>query len=393
MIERASVLAVGASVATAALVSQLRADGFEGRIVVVDRDPDMPYDRPPLSKDFLAADTTRPEAPWWNTECNHIVGTVEALHAGAKVATIRLPGGSHLELAAEHVVVASGSEPVVLPDQPEGVAVLRTAADARALRASATPGRHIIILGAGTVGTELASSLAAAGAGVTIVDLADRPLDRFFAGHLGDHVAAWIRGGGVRLRLNARVTAIRKDGSRWAVDTDQETLRADMVVSAIGTRPAVGWLSDSGLALGDGVLCDADGQALTTAGQPAPGVHAIGDVANWEEPDGERRRHEDWTSAQRQGRHVARRLRGLDPLADPHAVRDYFWSNQFGRRVQVLGTPARDGILTQQVEDAERNAAFYTVQRGDETVAWISINRPREFALAMRQSAVVATSR
>lgn len=398
MIERTSVLAVGASVATAALVSQLRTDGFDGRIIVVDRDPDMPYDRPPLSKDFLTSDAERPEAPWWSSECDHVVGTVEALHAGAKVATISLGDGSLMEVAADHVVIASGSEPVSLPGQPDGVAVLRTATDARAIREVAAPGKRIVILGAGTVGTELASSLTAAGADVSLVDMADRPLDRFLAGHLGKEAAAWIREAGVRLLLGQPVTAIDRSDEGWSVDVGGQVLQADMVVSAIGTRPAVGWLVDSGLLLENGVLCDADGQAITAAGDPAPGLFAIGDVANWMGSDGIHRRREDWTSAQRQGRHVARRLLGREPVVAADAERDYFWSNQFGRRIQVLGRPLRDGALVRQVEDPERKAAFFTVDHEDlangatSTVAWISINRPREFALAMRQSAAAASA-
>lgn len=391
MIERASVLAVGASVATAALVSQLRAEGCDGRILVVDGDPDMPYDRPPLSKDFLTAAGDRPEAPWWDAECDHQVGMVEALHAGARVATVRRRDGSLIEVAADHIVVATGSEPVRLPGQPAGVASLRTAADARALRESARAGRAVVVLGAGTVGTELASSLVATGAEVTLVDLADRPLDRFLGGHLGEEAAAWIRRGGVRLLLGTHVAGIRRTGARWEVETGGETLGADLVVSAVGTRPAISWLDGSGLALGNGVLCDHDGQAMTPAGTVAVGVYAIGDVASWSTRAGGRRRREDWTSAQRQGRHVARRLLGLEPLPVAGGDLDYFWSDQFGRRIQVLGTPVRDGALVQQSTDPDRESAFYTVEHAGRTAAWISVNAPREFALAIRQSALAAS--
>ena len=390
MTERASILAVGASVASAALVSQLRADGFDGRIIVVDRDPDMPYDRPPLSKEFLAGDTACPEAPWWSGNCDHVVGAVEALNEGARVATVRRPDGSLCEVVADQIVIATGSEPVRLPGQPEGVAALRTAADARALRRSARPGQRVIILGAGTVGTELASSLASAGAEVTLVDLAEQPLDRFLAGHLGDEASSWIRAGGVRLMLRTGVTSIRRVGATWGVATDRGEFDADLVVSAVGTRPAVSWLDESGLALDNGILCDADGQALPASGDPAAGIHAIGDVASWATADGGRRRREDWTSAQRQGRHVARRVLGLDPLTVGATEHDYFCTNQFGRRLQVLGTPVRDATLVQQVDDPDRNGAFYVLEKAGETVAWISVNRPREFAVAMRQSVVAA---
>jgi 3-phenylpropionate/trans-cinnamate dioxygenase ferredoxin reductase subunit len=389
--ERVSVLVIGASVATGALITQLRADGHAGRILVVDRDPDMPYDRPPLSKEFLADDIARPKAAWWCDKCELVVGTAEGFDSAARVATIRQADGSFLRIAADHVVIATGSQPLLLPGQPDGVAVLRTAADARRLRRYATPGRRAIVLGAGTIGTELASSLTAAGADVALVDLAQRPLDRFLGGHLGDETTAWICDGGVDLHLGTRVAGIRSFGSGWEVETESGKLSGDIVVSAVGTRPATGWLEASGLALDGGVLCDADGKVLSQSGPAAAGVHAIGDAAIWASEDGGRRRREDWTSAQRQGRHVARRLLGLQPLVPFDAEHDYFWSNQFGRRIQVLGAPERDGVLVQQIEDTERKAAFYTVEHRGDTVAWISVNRPREFALAMRQSLLSAS--
>jgi 3-phenylpropionate/trans-cinnamate dioxygenase ferredoxin reductase subunit len=389
--ERAGVLVLGGSVAAAGLVTQLREDGYDGRLLVIDRDPDMPYDRPPLSKEFLAGPDERPPAPWWTGGCDNVVGDVQALHAGARVASIRRANGSLLEVVADHVVIATGSEPVRLPGQPDGVASLRTAQDARALRGFTGAGRRAVVLGAGTVGTEVASSLVASGAEVTLVDLADRPLDRFLAGHLADETAAWIRSAGVRLELETRVLQISSRNGTWWVDTDRGTFDADVVVSAVGTRPAVSWLEGSGIAVNDGVLCDKDGQVLSTHGAVIERVHAIGDAASWMQANGSRRRREDWTSAQRQGRHVARCILGLAQLDDLAQERDYFWSNQFGRRIQVLGTPTRSGALVVHVDEPDRNAAFYTVEEAGVPVAWISVNRPREFAMAMRQSATAVS--
>jgi 3-phenylpropionate/trans-cinnamate dioxygenase ferredoxin reductase subunit len=350
----------------------------------------MPYDRPPLSKEFLTAGDERPEAPWWNDACELVRGVAEHLDTENRTVRVRTSDGGAVEVAGDHVVIATGSAPVRIPGQPEGVRELRTARDARELRAHARPSQRVVILGAGTVGTELASSMSAAGAEVCLIDLAERPLDRFLAGHLGVEAADWIQDAGVDLRLGTRVAGIESSGDHWLVATDRGIVTGDVVACAVGTRPAVGWLDGSGVALGDGVLCDRDGQVLAVSGETIAGVHAIGDVASWSSYDGSRRRREDWTSAQRQGRHVAQVLSG-QPADDLAVERDYFWSTQFGRRIQVLGTPVRDGILVQQVADPERNAAFYTVEQHDVTVAWISINRPREFALAMRQ-AVVGTS-
>lgn len=387
MTRRVGILVVGGSVATGALVSQLRLDGFNGSITVVDQDPDAPYDRPPLSKEFLRSNHDKPEAPWWTGDCEVVNGRALHLDTTETAVSVHLATGEALRLHAEHVVIATGSSPVRLPGLPDGVNHLRTAADARRLRAGLWPGAHAVVLGAGTIGTEIASTLKEAGGAVTLIDLADRPLDRFFAGHLGDIAERWIREGGVDLLLRTRVESVSAEGDAYTVLTDTSVaLRADVVISAVGTRPAVKWLKDSGLDLVNGVQCTTDGAAVTRTAEVLPNVHAIGDVANWATRNGASRRREDWTSAQRQGRHVARQLVGL-PGLQPLDERDYFWSHQFGRRIQVLGTPRRDAHLVTRSEAPARNASFHTLEVEGDPVAWISINSPRDFAFAMRDAA------
>ena len=376
---------VGASVAAGALIGQLRADGYQGRVTVIDDDPDAPYDRPPLSKEFLAGRDERPEAPWWDGRCDFVRGRALSLARRSGTVSVAGPGGELTRTSGDHVVIATGSAPIALPGQPAGVACLRSAADARRIRAHARPGESVAIVGSGTIGTELASSLTRAGCQVTLIDMSDRPLDRFLGGHLGGEVTDWIEEAGVQLRLSTQVTAIRAAGERWVVSTPESDIPADLVISAVGTRPAVAWLATAGLDVANGVRCDADGTALDRAGAPVPNVHAIGDASAWSSssPGAAALRYEDWTTAQRQGRHLARRLLGRPG----HAQRDeqpYFWSHQFGRRIQVLGTPARDAELVRHVYEPTRRAAFYTVERDGQPVAHIAVNSPREFTAAMR---------
>lgn len=377
---------VGASVAAGSVVSGLRAGGYAGTIVAIDPDPDAPYDRPPLSKEFLDSRERRPAAAWWSGECNIIRAAAVALDPTRALLTIRDDAGAERLVAAEHVVLATGSAPVRLSGLLDGVLPLRTAADARDLRNRAVPGSHAVILGAGTVGTEVASSLSAAGVAVTVVEPAPRPLDRLLAGHLGEWTAAWIRDGGVELLLGTRMERVVRDARGFTVHTDNcGALHADVVVSAVGARPNIGWLEGSGVAVGDGVQCDADGAVRTRDGRIRPDVHAVGDVAAWTERDGTALRREDWTSAQRQGRHVAGLITGF-----PHPGRcdepDYFWSHQFGRRLQILGRPTRDAQLTTSMHAPTRNASFHTLTVADTPVAWIAVNAPREFALATREA-------
>lgn len=249
----------------------------------------------------------------------------------------------------------------------------------------------MVILGAGTVGTELASSLIDHGCDVTVIDQADRPLARFFGGHLGAAAAAWIEQAGVTLALGSTVDRIERQGEEWVVATSTASYRADVVISAVGTRPATGWLQDTPLDLRNGVCCDNDGTALDSTGRPIPTLHAIGDVSAWTSVGMPPRRYEDWTTAQRQGRHLARHLLGLTPTVPFDQDPPYFWSHQFGRKIQVLGTPEHEGRLVQQLDDPARNMSFYTIEHDGRTVARIAINAPVAFAKAMRESLRVSS--
>jgi 3-phenylpropionate/trans-cinnamate dioxygenase ferredoxin reductase subunit len=379
------ILVVGASVATGAFVSQLRSEGFTGQVTVVDQDPDAPYDRPPLSKEFLGQTSHCPQAPWWEDSCELILGRAVSLDVASSSLEVTCANGAGQTLGADHLVVAAGAAPVRLPGQPAGVLHLRTAGDARALRSVARPGSRVLILGAGTIGTELASSLTALGCMVEVIDQADRPLQRFFGGHLGEQATHWIQEGGVSLHLGLRVENIAAEEDRWSVRTDATELFGDLVISAVGTRPVTGWLAGSGLDIRDGVRCDCDGNALDASGNPIGNVHSIGDVSAWSAPGGPSRRHEDWTNAQWQGRHLARRLMGndeVDTVGQP-----YFWTSQFGRSIRVVGRPQPDATLVQHSEDPARKAAFYTLENNGETTSWIAVNSMKEFTRAMRESA------
>lgn len=385
MTEHVDVMVVGASVASAAMIERLHHEGFDGRIRVIDADPDAPYDRPPLSKDFLSGDTTDPGAPWWDDAWQ--VAEERAIGIDVAASTVRTVDAAGVErlVSARHIVIATGASPVRLPGLPDGVLHFRSAADARALRElmGDSGRRHFTVLGAGTIGSELASSLTAGGHQVTLIDRAEMPLERFGAGHIGPMAAAWMREAGVELRLGAAIESVtqRADGG-WAIITSNGVVDCDVVVSAVGVRPAVEWLADSGIDIDNGVRCDEEGRARSTTGSFSDSISAIGDVAAWRGSDGCFTRREDWTSAQRQGRRVADRILGRTPEG-PDA--DYFWTHQFGRRIQMVGTPRTDAVLTAHTDVPERRAAFLTLDIDGETVASIAINSPREFAMAMRR--------
>lgn len=385
-----AVVVIGASVAGASFVTEARALGHRGPIVVIDADPDAPYDRPPLSKDFLASDDLRPAAPWWTGDCRLVNGRALSLDPEAGSVQVKMADGSVQGISGARFVIATGSSPVRLPGEPEGVLRLRTADDARRLRDSVRAGASATIIGAGTVGTELASSLTNAGCRVSVVDKADHPLERLLGGHLGAETTQWLTGAGVDVHLGTPINGIARGGGGWSVQLDDALLRSDLLISAVGTRPCTAWLENSGLDISNGIKCDGDGRALGSADAPIGSVYAVGDVASWQDVNGNHRRREDWTSAQRQGRHVAKQLFGDAP---PPADRElpYFWTHQFGRRIQILGTPDRDARLVQHVDIPERRAAFYTMESDGRPTAWVAVNTPREFARAMHDAIQLVT--
>lgn len=378
----AGIVIVGGGLAGGTVAAHLQEEGYSDPIVVIDDDPDAPYDRPPLSKDFLSSERHAPDAPWWPSGCTLVRGRAISLDPEARLLNVSREEDKATEMSYDHLVVATGTVPTSLPGEPLGVARLGSAAEARTLRPYAAAGKSVIVIGAGTVGTELASTLAEAGARVTLVGRGRQPLARFFGGHLGTEAAAWIRGAGVDLRLGERIEKIVRRDGRWRVSVGSEELTSDMIVSAIGVRPNTDWLSGSGLHIADGVLCDSHGTALNESGQAVMGVHAVGDVARWQGPGGARRR-EDWTSARRQGITVANAILGREPGESEKAKHDYFWTHQFGRRIQVLGNIDPNGELVLHVERPEHSSSFYTVENSDGTRAYISINSPQEFVLAL----------
>lgn len=384
-----AVVVIGASVAGASFVSEARALGHRGPIVVIDADPDAPYDRPPLSKDFLTSADQRPAAPWWNGDCRVVNGRALHLDTAAGRVQVTMADGSVQGVSGARFVIATGSSPVRLPHEPESVLRLRTADDARRLRNSVRPGASATIIGAGTVGTELASSLTNAGCRVSVVDKAAHPLERLLGGHLGSETTQWLTGAGVDVHLGSSINGITRDGGGWTVQLDDVRLRSDILVSAVGTRPCTAWLENSGVDISNGIKCDGDGRALGSGGDPIGSVYAIGDVASWQDGNGHHRRREDWTSAQRQGRHVAQHVFGDAPPADRELP--YFWTHQFGRRIQILGTPDRDARLVQHVDIPERRAAFYTMESDGRPTAWVAVNTPREFARAMHDAVQLVT--
>ncbi|MCW0213147.1 MAG: FAD-dependent oxidoreductase [Pseudonocardia sp.] len=326
------VLVVGAGLGGLRTVEQLRQVGYEGRISLVGAEPHPPYDRPPLSKQLLAG-TWEPEKVALRDEAS-LEDLGVRMHLGLRAVALR-PGEVELAdgslLTADAIVLATGVEARTLPGQPEDVFVLRTLDDALALRAALEKAGSLLVVGAGFIGAEVASTALDRGVAVTVLEAAPVPLSRGLGDEVGTICARLIREAGVDLRTG---TALARFVDAHTVElADGSTVSADVVVVGIGGRPDLQWLADTGLDLTDGVPCDARGRV-----EGLGGVWAVGDMSSWSDADGSRHRFEHWTSTGDQAAIVARDITGAEA---PQPSVPYFWSDQFGLKIQLIGRPDR----------------------------------------------------
>jgi NADPH-dependent 2,4-dienoyl-CoA reductase/sulfur reductase-like enzyme len=269
------------------------------------------------------------------------------------------------------LVLATGANPVTLPGDGEQ-RVLRTADDALALRERLTPGTRLAIVGAGWIGAELATAAAHRGCEVTVVEAAQAPLAAAVTADVGSQTIPWYASAGVDLRLRTAVAAIEPGGIALA---DGGWLPADLVVTAVGVRPAVGWLAGSGIALNNGVVVDAGLQASI------PGVYAVGDCASfWSGRYQRQLRVEHWDVALHSPLVAAANIAGGRERYDPVP---YFWSEQFGRMVQYVGW---HGGADQLVWRGAPTAAKWAVcwLAAGRLVAALTVGLPRDLLQARR---------
>jgi 3-phenylpropionate/trans-cinnamate dioxygenase ferredoxin reductase component len=357
-----TVLIAGAGLSGSRCAETLRARGWEGRVLLVGDEPHAPYERPALSKQLLAGErhdiALRPDAFWAEQRIELVLGrSVEKIDTRHRTATI---GAEHVDWDA--LVVATGVRARRL-DGPPGVHHLRTLDDARGLREELSPNARVVVVGAGFIGGEVASTLSGMVGSVTVVEPAATPLERVLGPEVGALLAARYRAHGVSLRLEtgvegfsggARVTAVRL--------SDGGVLPADIVVVGIGS-------------VGEFVEVDACGRSAT------PSVFACGDVASWYH-NGHGRRVEHWTSASGQARAVAAAITGAE---EPHVGAPYFWSDQFGLRLQHVGHAESWHAVALDGDECAFTARYH--DREGMLLAGLAANRTAEVASLRRELA------
>ena len=362
------IVVVGGGLAGLRTVEELRARGFAGELTLVGAEARPPYDRPPLSKRLMAgelADTTLREDLATLGVRLRLGETATSLQAGGLLRTDR---GEH---GFDQLVLATGATAVALPGTGRQ-RFLRTLDDALALRALLVPGLRLAIVGAGWIGAELATAAAGRGCLVTVVEAAAAPLAAAVGTEIGTLTYRWYEAAGVELRLNQRVEAVQPGGLALA---GGGWLAADEVVTAVGVRPAVGWLEGSGIAMDDGVAAD---EQLRTS---VPGVFAAGDcMAFWSLRYQRRLRFEHWDAALRAPAVAAGNLLGGTDAYDPVP---YFWSEQFGKMIQYVGFHGgADRVVLRGDPAAQRWAACWLAS--DQLVALLAVDSPRDLSQARR---------
>ncbi|MCW2883141.1 MAG: FAD-dependent pyridine nucleotide-disulfide oxidoreductase [Streptosporangiaceae bacterium] len=379
------VVVVGVSAAGLTAAETLRREGYAGRLTLVGEEDRLPYDRPPLSKQVLSGTcepertALRREADLTALDADFRLGN-KATGLTLKTREIRLSNGS--TLGYDGLVIATGVTPRRLPFNPGlvGVHVLRTMNDALALRKDLLSEPTVVVIGAGFLGTEVASVARELGLDVTLVDPLPAPVIRQFGPRIGGMVATLHADHGVVVRTGLGVTGLADGGGRVSgVElTDGTLLPADVVLIAIGSVPATRWLTGSGLSLSNGVDCD----SLCRA---APGVVGAGDVASWTHPGlGRRLRVEHRMNATEQGIAAARTLLGR---GEPFSPVPYFWTDQYDVKIQAYGTWPQDAdSAVVEGDPAEgKFIALYGLQGA--VVGALSWNMPRELRLYRQQVA------
>ena len=365
---------VGASLAGLRAVEAARRTGYDGPITLIGAEKHLPYDRPPLSKEFLDSAGSGQHPPLrqereLRAELDvdlRLGAAATALHTDRRVVVV---GGDEISYSA--LIIATGARARELPgsDHLRGVHALRTVDDARAIRTALDAGARTVVIGAGFIGSEVASSAAKRGVHVTVVEAMPTPLVRAVGDVMGPAIAALHTRNGTRLMCGTSVEQLEGDERVTGVLlSDGTRLPADLVVVGIGTVPATEWLAHSGLTVDNGVVCD---ETLFTG---VDGVYAAGDVARWRNRAfGRLQRLEHWTSAAEQGAAAARNA--LDPgHPKPYSTVPYFWSDWYGHRIQFVGiTDADEVAVVDGAIDADgRWVALY--RKGDQLVGALTLD-------------------
>ena len=372
---------VGASLAGGGAAATLRQEGFDGRVVLIGAEQQPPYERPPLSKEYLRGEfpfervLVQPSDFYDENGIETRFG-VRATRVDAAEKVVELDGGERV--AYDKLLVATGgrNRRFRIPGMDlEGIYSLRTVADSDRIRAEISPGRRAVVVGMGFIGSEVAASLRQSGVDVVVVDRNEVPLRRVLGEEVGRVIEGIHRDHGTSMIFEDTVAAFEGVGRVERVTTARgRRIECDFVVVGLGVEPVTDFLADTGAEIDNGVLVD---EYLRTG---VEGIYAAGDVANHYHPVfGRRIRVEHWQNALKQGPVAARNMLDKDK---PYDEVPWFWSDQYEHNLQYAGFHTEWDELVVRGSIEERNfVAFYRKER--RVLAAVALNRGRDLRRSM----------
>ena len=389
-----NIVIVGASLAGTRAAETLRSSGFTGTITMVGAETQKPYDRPPLSKNYLAGDWDEERVALRKPEVLdelNLAWKLGVAAASLDTAAKKIVLANGETISYDGLIIATGGDVRRLPNQPNiaGIHTLRTLDDATALRNEIVEGTRVVVIGAGFIGLEAAATAKKRGADVTVLEGLEAPLIRAMGAEMGAAIGAVHERNGVRVMCGVQVASIDGDTRVTGVTlSNGETIAADVVIVGIGVSPATTWLEGSGLTLRDGVVCNAH----LNAGPET--VFVAGDVLRWPnalfadvEAD---MRVEHWTNAAEQGAHAATNLMAAlnGTEQTPYVAVPFFWSDQFDARIQCLGRPSANAVVDVVAGSPADGkwCAMYSVN--DRLTAVLGVSQPK---LVMPSRALLST--
>jgi 3-phenylpropionate/trans-cinnamate dioxygenase ferredoxin reductase subunit len=376
-------LLVGGGMASAHCASELRRRGAEGSILLAGREPEPPYERPPLSKEYLRGEAERSDAfvnaqGWYEENDVELLTGVNVMSLDLEGRAAKLQGGE--EVAFGQALLGTGAMVNILRvegAENEGIHYLRAFGNSDAIRADAEAAEHVVLIGGSYIGTEVAASLTAKGVRCTIVMMEDVALSRVFGEAAGRWFHETLEAHGVTVYGGEELEAFEGDGRVRAVLTKSgRAIECDTVVVGAGVRPDAMLAQRSGLAVDDGVVCDSK---LRTS---AEGIYAAGDCCSYDSVvHGRRLRVEHWDVAMQQGIHAARNMLGDDRDYD---VVPYFFSDLADWASLEYVGPARD--WDEEIWRGDREAGEFSVWylKDGRVAGSLSVGRPEDLAEARR---------
>jgi NADPH-dependent 2,4-dienoyl-CoA reductase/sulfur reductase-like enzyme/nitrite reductase/ring-hydroxylating ferredoxin subunit len=367
----ASVVIVGAGAAGGAAAEMLRREGYDGPVTLIGADEFLPYDRPNLSKDYLAGTAAEEWIPlrsadFYREQKIETLTKTTVIAVDPKAKKVTLSDGRSLDYGA--LLLATGAEPVRLAipggDLPH-VYYLRTLSDSRRIIDKAKSSKRAVVIGASFIGLEVAWSLRERKLEVAVVGKGSLPLGKVLGGELGTVIRETHEANGVKFHLGRKPAAIQ---DRYVQLDNGTKLDCDLVVVGIGVRPNIAIAEQAGIATENGVLVD---EFLETN---VPGIFAAGDIARWPDPRAGRIRVEHWVVAQRQGQTAARNILGAHEAFN---VPPFFWSNHFDLHIHYSGHDSgkHQAIVSGNLKEKEASVIFRT---GDKLAAVASVGRDLE---------------